>query len=306
MKFTPQFFDELNKKLEIEIRAADSNCTWLPSQVERGNDLFVNFEFFDSRLPRFRSLILQAGGPLEWPDCAMPGHTWFAKEPTAHLVAASKNLAELEITLKKTVSNLGATWIDQREDLVGEPFAYEFHGRLETNSNLRNNLYVSLLAHFIPPTSVYSLLDLGGGFGCLLAKIAALSPKLQIYHCDFPRMGILAAYNLAQKVELEARPGRIQIVYPWEYPQLAAPVEVVVNTMSFQHMNEANLAYYFSRFRDLGVKQVFSINRETGMRRGEAASYMPILERYGYKLEKNLSLAPWREVHRLHLWSRAS
>lgn len=302
--FDAAMYENLNRMTEEATRSFDPNCTWLPSIVERGNDMYLNPEYIEPRLARFRSLLLRDGGPLEWPDCPAPDKSWFMQQPLQHMREASQQLTELKATLQKTASNLSAPWLGVAEDMVGDPYSYEVEGKPETNSNLRNTLYASLLAKYVDLGKYASLMDIGGGFGCLLSKIGEKAPHLRLQMCDFPRMCLMATYYLSTKPSFKTRAAETQIVFPWEYPHLPISVDVVVNTMSFQHMNEGNLVYYFSQFQRMGVKEVFSVNRERGVKNGESSSYMPVLERHGYRVDKRLSLEPWRSQHFLHIWRK--
>lgn len=290
---------------EEATKTFNPTCTWLPSVVERGNDMYLNPEYIEPRLPRFRSLLLRDGGPLEWPDCPAPDKSWFMQKPMEHVRLAAADLSTLKNTLRSTAEKLTASWIAAPEDMVGDPFAYEVDGRPETNSNLRNTLYVSLLLKELRLQEFSSLMDIGGGFGCLLGKIGESMPNLDLYLCDFPRMALMATYYLNNKPSFQRRVGTTVAVFPWEYPTFERPVDVIVNTMSFQHMNEANLNYYFPHFQRLGVKAIFSVNRERGVKAGEVSSFMPVLERNGYRLDRRLSLEPWRSQHFLHIWRRS-
>lgn len=298
-------YEHINRMTEEATKSFDPRCTWLPSIVERGNDMFLNPEYIEPRLARFRSFLLRDGGPLEWPDCPAPDKSWFMQQPLEHMRIASADLVQLKATLRKTAENLKAPWLGVPEDMVGDPYSYEVEGKPETNSNLRNTLYASLILKEMELERHASLMDIGGGFGCLLGKIGERVPGLNLYLCDFPRMCLMATYYLSNKPTFQGRAGQTTIVFPWEYPSFAGPVDVVVNTMSFQHMNEGNLNYYFSQFQRLGVKAIFSVNRERGVKTGEVESFMPILERNGYRLDRRTSLEPWRSQHFLHVWRKA-
>jgi putative sugar O-methyltransferase len=156
----------------------------------------------------------------------------------------------------------------------------------------------------VPLKQATSILDIGGGFACLLARIGQLFPHLNLYFCELPKLCLVATYYLRQRPDLQNPSRRVHVMFPWEYSTFSEKVDVVINTMSFHHMNEANLNYYFSRFRALNVQTVFTINREQALRRGEVASFIPHMERAGYKLNARYSLEPWRTLHVLHIWCK--
>jgi len=303
MEQNAAWYNQVNQEIEQELARHDPQCTWLPSLVERGNPLTLSREYFEPRLPDCRSIILHDGGPLEWPDCQAPGKSWFHRDIASHLRLAQQDLAQLKQVLIETLAGHGAQWIDFQDDGVGNPYLYEVNGRPETNANLRNTFYFSLLKHYVSMEQHASFMDLGGGYGEFAARIAAANPAASITFLDLPRMVCVASYLMPRRPMLQGRTGNLLFLMPWHLPSFRGPVDVVVNTMSFQHMNEANLRFYFSRFRDLGVKQVFSVNREQGVREGEAPAYGEVLKRYGYTLEVRKDLRPWRGAHFLNVWS---
>ncbi len=294
-------YSNINKQTIHECENRDPNCTWLPSTVISQADFLLVEEAIDPRLPYFRNWLV-VGGPLEWPDTQQAGKTWFSSNVPEHIRAAQTDLSSLKIIYDQTLTRLGAQPERYREDLIGQPYSYEVDGVPETNTNLRTSFYSALVTKFLIPRGVKSILDIGGGYGALLGKIGQRHPQIPLYLVDLPNMCVFAHYYLSNALPNAKAP--INIHFPWEFRDSALQIDAAINTMSFQHMSAGNLHFYAKALARNGVKTILSVNREKGIRVGEASSYANIMNEYGFRIVERQSLLPWREQHFLHILER--
>lgn len=125
-----------------------------------------------------------------------------------------------------------------------------------------------------------SLLEIGGGHGRFIRDIAKCSDRTKLFYCDLPFNMLLAARYLSKvfpgKVNLVWLEGdeidensQINIVSPHLIHRLPSDIEICCNFLSFQHMSEENLAYYWSALEEKSVKQVLHLNRNRHLHPGE-------------------------------------
>jgi putative sugar O-methyltransferase len=206
----------------------------------------------------------------------------------------------------------GVRRVDFNEDLIGWPYhsrRWLLWGRPKTAGSLHNSLYYSLLAHLVDLSRVSTVVDIGGGFGSLLGAVVAKQPHIRGYLVEMPYLCVVAGYYLGRKfgdvdlVDEEPAGGsaRVSVMLPWLFDGLTSAPDLAINTMSFQHMAQANHEYYFSNLARLGVKKVFSVNREHDTREGEAP-FMPTARKHGFRLDTTIALDPWSDKHRAHLF----
>lgn len=293
-----------NEAIRQEILHHDPENTWLQSQLMLGQPLFLNAEATTRRMPCFRSMVL-SGGSLYWPDCQIPGLSWFTGDIAQHVAASIQDLRRLEGVFRETCERLEAPWIPCAEDLIGEPYHYTVDGCIQTQVNLRYSLYVSLFEHFVATDGAVTLLEIGGSFGGLSGRLMERHPDWSLRFTEVPYLCPYADYYLRTKLGADpARPDRIRVLYPFELAQAEA-ADIAVNTMSFQHMTTANLNFYFSHMRRMGVSRIFSVNRSEGYKTEETPSFLKDAQRHGYEPVLSKSLEPWTEYHPLLVLARS-
>lgn len=96
-----------------------------------------------------------------------------------------------------------------------------------------------------------NILEIGGGFGGLCAVLNFRN----YYFVDLPEIAPLAYWYLKNKGK------EVNYVTPWDLPKLNAKIDLFINTMSFQHMTQENLEYYFGEIARLKPKYLFLVNR---------------------------------------------
>jgi putative sugar O-methyltransferase len=304
----------INEAIQKEIIGADPKNNWLPSYsasyVESANDMFLVGEFIEPRLPYFRALIFPGGGPLRYPDCpAYWQPSWFNRNPIKHLLKARIALAKIRSLYTETLKRHGIESLPHfEEDLIGAPYhSSEFllFGKPITEANLANSFYYALVARYADLDKASSILEIGGGFGGLMGRIALKHPDKKLFLVELPRATVIACYYLKTKLHsghLHYDPAslplntssRVNVMCPWILNHLDHTIDLVINTVSFQHMNAANHTFYFENLRRLEIPLIFSINRVETYKKGEDR-YLEAAEKYGYETEAQLSLSPWSQ-----------
>ena len=301
----------INETIKKEIVSADRDNNWLPSYsasyLESANDMFLAGDFIEPRLPYFRTLILPGEGPLRYPDGPVYWEpSWFNKNPIKHLLKARVKLAKIKFIYTKTLKRHGISLPNFKEDLIGAPYhsrEFLFFGKPITEANLANSLYYALVARYANLNKASSILEIGGGFGGLMGRIGLTHPDKKLFLVELPRATILAYYYLKTKLHnahlhydpaslLLNTSSHVNVLCPWILKRLEQPIDLVINTMSFQHMNASNHAFYFENLRRLEVPFIFSLNRVQTYKKGEDP-YLETAQEYGYESEAQLSLAPW-------------
>lgn len=301
----------INRRIQEEQQRVDPERHWLPSPVEQILPLTLYYEYLVPRLPYFRSMLLE-GGPVVYPDAQSTNdHSWYSIDPAVHILRARRQLSRQRQLQQAVVQRAGGRWVDFDEDLIGWPYhsrQWVLWGRPETSASLHKSLYYSLLSQLVDLSKVSTVLDIGGGFGSLLSTVLTANARMCGYLVELPRLCFVAEYYLRRKLgdvallheDVPVDQARVSVVLPWMFDQLTTVPDLAINTQSFQHMAQANQEFYFSNLARLGVKQLFSVNREQATREGEAA-FLPTARKHGYRLEKTLSLEPWSSRHPVHL-----
>ena len=306
-----QEYSAINERIHKEIVGADQDNNWLPSYsasyIESANDIVLSGDFIEPRLPYFRTLIFPGGGPLRYPDCPVYWKSsWFNGNPIKHLLKARMELAKIKSIFTETLKRHGISLPDFDEDLIGAPYhSREFlvFGKPITEANLANSFYYALVARYADLHKASSILEIGGGYGGLMGRIGLMHPDKKLFLVELPRATVLAYYYLKTKlhnVQLHYNPAslllntsaHVNVMFPWILSRLDQPIDLVINTVSFQHMNAANHAFYFENLRRLKVPFMFSINRVEPYKKGENP-YLETAQKYGYETESQSSLDPW-------------
>jgi putative sugar O-methyltransferase len=309
--FSKAVCERINQRIDRERRHWDAERTWLPSLVEQQRPLRLDHGYLEPRLPYFRTMLLE-GGPVVYPDAqSVHDNSWFSIDPLKHIVRSHRDLSRLQRQHAAVLRRAGARRVDFDEDLIGWPYhsrRWLLWGKPKTAACLHNSLYYSLLAHLVDLTRVSTIVDIGGGFGSLLGAVLSKQPHIRGRLVEMPYLCAIASYYLGRKfgdvilADEEPADGsaRVSVMLPWVFDTLTTAPDLAINTMSFQHMAQANHEYYFSNLARLGVKKVFSVNRELDTREGEAP-FMPTARKYGFRLGTTLALDPWSGTHRAHL-----
>lgn len=160
---------------------------------------------------------------------------------------------------------------------IGRPCSYRipFAGRF-TEASIRHGYYANRIQFLLkqygkdsPPDTVF---EIGSGFGGLSLRIREILKPRRSILTDLPEDMVMAYYFLTrifpstQLIFRESEISKINkegifIVPPWLLPKIAMHVDLAVNTMSFQHMTEENLGYYFGMIEKFQCRYIYFVNR---------------------------------------------
>lgn len=145
--------------------------------------------------------------------------------------------------------------------------------------------------------------EVGAGWGGFLYQFKRLLPNATYVVVDFPEVMLFSAVYLMTHFpgsrvlfvdkpeavdELNANAASYDFVF---FPQemfareWALPVDLAANMVSFQEMTSAQVEGYASRFRDAGLRWIYSHNRERSGHNRELSTVSEILSRY-YSLSR--------------------
>lgn len=160
-----------------------------------------------------------------------------------------------------------------------------------TAKSLQSAYYACRIASLVPRGGI--VLEIGGGFGAVASRLLAIRPDVTYLLTDLPVNMVLTHTYLTSlygdKVaglwDDSDRPGddkKLWMVPPWRLATLPVRVDLAVNTMSFQHMDERNHAFYGAAMKALGTRRLYHLNRN--VHRGDPASDTMVVpaERYGF------------------------
>ena len=263
----------LYKKLHEE--AKNNFGDWSHSPVEGWKVDYFRKEFNEKNLINFKRSPL-CEGTINPPDRPIrkgeKGLTepWFKGIPLWQKIKGLKSIILSLIILSK---NFKLDFFELSDESIGNPCYYGFGKTKITDLSIRMFFYQKYIEKEIK--SANSALEIGSGFGALCAKLMQ-SESLGIknyFLVDLPENLALAFYYLKNKgfnVEVFGKDKKqqnspektIYIVAPWLLKDFSFPVDLFINTMSFQHMTEKNINYYFSEIERLKIKKLFLVNRE--------------------------------------------
>jgi hypothetical protein len=122
--------------------------------------------------------------------------------------------------------------------------------------------------------SFASVLEIGGGHGGLAAELLQHLPIGKYFIVELPEALPLAYFYLRAcfdcpiqvlyRAEDVVDPAaRIVILAPWKLQELGGEVDLLINTMSFQHMMPESLEFYLRQTDRLKAKHLYMVNRDT-------------------------------------------
>lgn len=117
-----------------------------------------------------------------------------------------------------------------------------------------------------------NVLEIGGGYGALAGELIQRLCVKRYFAVEFPDTlalcyfylksllggGIRIIYQQGSSFDQDAQ---VFLMAPWMLPHLNAPIDLTINTMSFQHMNEENLKFYFGQIDRLRSHWIYLVNR---------------------------------------------
>ena len=147
--------------------------------------------------------------------------------------------------------------------------------------SLQTAYYASRVLTYIPETAI--IIEIGGGFGALASRIMRARPKAVYLSSDLPINMILTeaylrsmfgdackpAYNVHNDLPEGARS---VVMPPWKFFRLKGRATIVLNTMSFQHMDARNHAFYGEVMNHVEARLLYFVNRQDVTWKGASAT----------------------------------
>ena len=141
-----------------------------------------------------------------------------------------------------------------------------------TEAQIRYLYYRGQIGQLIG-SSFDTVMEIGGGYGGLAGELLRRSNIRQYLLVELPDAMPLAYFYLKASfdcpIQVLYQPGetvdpdaRIVILAPWKLADVSDGIDLLVNTMSFQHMTEENIKYYFAEVGRLAPEWMYLVNRE--------------------------------------------
>lgn len=118
-----------------------------------------------------------------------------------------------------------------------------------------------------------TILEIGGGFGAVASRVLRVRPDVTYILTDLPMNLILtyaylrshfgdAVYGAFEGPLAVPQGCRVLVVPPWRLKEFSGRASVVFNSMSFQHMDKRNHAYYGDVMRHFEARRLYHVNRQ--------------------------------------------
>ncbi len=117
-------------------------------------------------------------------------------------------------------------------------------------------------------------LELGGGFGALGEILYGLNRESMYWNYDLPPLSVVAEYYLDTAFPDDEH----HVRSTWELPSHADPVDVFVNTYSFQEMEPHVVKNYVEVVNKISPEFILSLNSTNGKRRAKSAQGIGVVE----------------------------
>ena len=252
---------------------------WQPSPHEGWKPDYFSAQCVEEELRHFRRSKL-SGGLINFPDRPVTEtDQWRHGLPLKErLIGAAWLWNEYQL-LRRHVRGSGVTLRagDIRDNAIGHPCGYRVPGvGLVTEAALRQAYYRHQVVA-MSGTRLGQVLEIGAGYGALCGELFGRGYVQQYFIVDLPENMILEWFYLGtlfgERVHLISHQSQlarlpaegIVILAPWLLPLLfpvSRPMDLGINTMSFQHMTFTNVAYYFHWLEALRVRRLYLVNRD--------------------------------------------
>jgi putative sugar O-methyltransferase len=278
--------EKQTSKLVKELRTAalqDPDGKWRHGPVESWKKELELYSD-DKHIKNFRRSFIVAGvlNPPDRPfkinkkydglqeDCI----EWFKGISIIDKLRGGRLVFKLFNALKKRLNNLDIkySYAELADDTVGNPvkFLIPFIGGV-TEASIRYWYYSSFLKKYIG--SANTVVEIGSGYGGLSKRVREKLDVKKYVLVDLPENLSLAYYynsslkntdvhtilNTSDLSKLDE--DGVFLVGPWMLKELSVDVDLVINTMSFQHMTVDNLEYYFDFINKVMPNAVYHVNR---------------------------------------------
>jgi len=201
--------------------------------------------------------------------------------------------AECDYRVFKATVTDSHPYLDQvSESTVGNPVEqFVFDGRRYSRSMLNYLLGLNFIKQHCDLSDVNTVLEIGGGFGTL-GEIFLGDERNHCFYIDvdIPPTGFVASWYLQQvfgadnigaydvlrneKLDITELRQRYRgvVLCPWQLPDLAGKVDLLVNFISFQEMEPEVVQNYLNQVDRLGAKYVLLRNLREGKQKATGDS----------------------------------
>jgi len=169
-----------------------------------------------------------------------------------------------------SIKNHGKLFKYHAEPSVGNPRKFSFPHNFLSDAGIRHSYYLSALQKVIGH-KLNSVLEIGAGFGGLCNLLAKEKGIHSYYIVDLSENLLIQQYYLCNNGyqvlswnQRESRNPTIPCVYLLngeEISELSDQIDLVINTMSMQHMTQMNLDFYFEEINRLNIPYLYLVNR---------------------------------------------
>ncbi len=241
-------------------------------------------------------------GALTYPD--INKGVWFHRGIIRHYFGILKDLYVYKSRAKKFLKKHNLKYHDFKDDLIGKPITYNFTNFSETGTNIYNNFMYSLIQPHLNNTK--SILEVGAGFGKLCSLIVE-NNNINYNIVELAGTSLICNYYLTEKFRntkininffnqnldyMKKENGQINII-----PSILLDnnkdkfsyIDTVINTQSFQHMDEKDILFYLKLIKDNQINKIISINRHAEKMEGETR-FIEIFRKNGIKNQLSLNL----------------
>ncbi len=245
-------------------------------------------------------------GALIYPDKNYG--VWFNRGIIKHYFGILKDLYIYKKRGIKFLKKNNLKFYDFKEDNIGNPIIYKFVNFIETGTNIYNNFLYSLIKDHLNGSK--NILEIGGGFG-KLASLINSNNKFNYNIIEYPGTSIICNYYLQQKFNnsdikinfVEENLSNLNVnnncinIFPTSVSRedvksnIFTHIDTVLNTESFQHMNENDICFYLELFKKNRINKIISINRHYTSLDGET-NFFEFFEKNGYNsvLRSNIKI----------------
>ena len=263
-----------------------------PSEVESWKS---KMQVCAETLMHFRSNNISKGN-LNFPDRPPYHSTSFTEYPVTPVYENLKATTHVVDMYNKLISRLPSSYQNLFSLLAQEslysagwgakPRLINISGLgLVSECSIRSSYYalrIMQLFKISTRTEPTTFIEIGSGFGMTAEKVLTVNTEAKFIIIDlFPNASLALAYissvfgpdmvRLATGSDQVSAFGkdllagniRCLILPPWLLPTLSTKADVVLNTMSFQHMNSQNLEFYSDYFKTIDLRFLYQVNRST-------------------------------------------
>jgi hypothetical protein len=142
-----------------------------------------------------------------------------------------------------------------------------------TEVKIRSFYYRTQLLSLLPATP-NAVLEIGSGYGNLASELMQHLPIQRYFIVELPDAIPLAYFYLRARFDCPIQvfyhsndhvdPGAPMVILPpWKLPNLDGEIDLLINTMSFQHMLPENVEFYINQADRLKAKYLYLVNRDT-------------------------------------------